>query len=75
LVEICRKTEEYENRMIILDDYIQLSEEAIEYTKRQNIAIRKVKEIIKMRYITTSEWNDGTPELFEDIYAEIFGEG
>jgi len=74
LVEICRKTDEYENRMIILDDYIQLSEEAIEYTKRWNITIQKVKEIIKMRYIKTSEWNDKDPELFEDIYAEIFGE-
>lgn len=75
LIEICRKTDEYENRMIILGyGDTQLSEEAIEYAERQNIAIRKVKEIIKMRYIKIAKWNDEDPELFEDIYAGIFGE-
>lgn len=73
LIEVCRNTNEYENRVIILDSSV-LSEEAIEYAKSNNIKVRGILELIRERNMEIAERNDDNPEYVDDIVSEIFGE-
>jgi len=74
LIDVCRNTNEYKTRVIILGSTVQLSVESIEYAKSNNIKIQEILELIRLRNIEIAEFNDEDPEVFEEIYSEIFGE-
>lgn len=73
LIEICRETE-YENRMIILDRGVQLSDEAIEYARSSNIEIRGIVELIRQRNIEIAKRNDADPEKFVNFLIDLKGQ-
>lgn len=69
LIEICKNTNEYKNRMLITGIVdIMFSEEAVEYAKSQNIWIQEIDELLRKRNSEKAWLNDSNPELFEYLY-------
>lgn len=70
LIDICKDTKKYKNRRIILW-LAELSEEAIDYAKSQNIRIQNTRDIIIEKDMKESEFYDGNPDYWDA--PNIFG--
>ncbi len=71
LIDILRKTKNYENRRIILL-YAELSEDALEYAKSQNIEIQTFIDVVKEKFMFESIYNDDLADTLD--ISGIFGD-
>ncbi len=73
LIDRCRKTKKYKNRRIILL-LTELSENAIEYAKSQNIEIQDSLDIAKEKFMEQSAENDDLAQDSEINVSDRFFE-